>query len=132
MSQNSTAVVQQAYANFKTGNLDGLLALMDPSIEWKLPQIEGVRISGLRRGRAQVREFFQSLSTDQEAVAFEPREFVEQGDTVVAIGHYQWRIKSTGKPWESDFTHVFTVRNGIVTRFREFTDTAAAAESYRA
>ena len=131
MSQNSTAVVQQAYANFKTGNLDGLLALMDPSIEWKLPQIDVVRISGLRRRLAQVQEFFQSLAADQHPIAFQPREFIEQGDTVVAIGHYQWRVKSTGKPWECDFTHVFTVRNGVVTQFREFLDTAAAAASYR-
>ena len=131
MTQDNLQLVQQAYGYFKTGNLPALLGQMDPNIEWQLPKIPNARISGTRHGRGQVQEFFGTLATDQETISFEPREFVAQGDTVVAIGHCEWRVKETGKAFESDFVHVFTVRNGAVVRFRELLDSQAAALAYQ-
>ena len=51
--------------------------------------------------------------------------FVAQGDKVVTLGHYLWRVKATDGEWESDFAHLFSVRDGRVTRFQEFTDADA-------
>jgi ketosteroid isomerase-like protein len=60
------------------------------------------------------------------------REFVAQeGDKVVALDHYAWHVKSTGRGWESDFVHVLTVRDGKATRFQEYTNTAALVEAFR-
>ena len=67
----------------------------------------------------------------QEPRQFEPKEFVAQGDKVVALGHYAWHVRSTGREWESDFAHVFTVEDGKVRRFQEYTDSAALAEAFR-
>ena len=47
------------------------------------------------------------------------------GDKVVTIGHYGITAKSTGKHFESDWTHVLTIRNGKGVKFQEFADTAA-------
>ena len=60
-----------------------------------------------------------------------PREFVAQGDKVVSLGHYRWRVKSTGQEYSSDFAHVFTVSDGKITGFQEYTDTASAARAYQ-
>ena len=131
MSQSNLEIVQQAYQNFQSGNIPAMLAQMDAEVEWQLPKIPNARISGSRRGHDAVKEFFTSLAADQETVLFEPREFVTQDDTVIALGHYAWRVNETGKSFESDFAHVFTLRNGMVTRFRELFDSAAAVEAYR-
>jgi ketosteroid isomerase-like protein len=56
---------------------------------------------------------------------------VAQGDKVVALGDYAWRVKSTGREYESDFVHVFSVRDGKVARFQEFMDTAVVGWAYR-
>jgi uncharacterized protein len=40
-------------------------------------------------------------------------------------------VKKTGRRIASDWCHVFTVRDGKVAAFREFTDTAQAAAAYR-
>jgi uncharacterized protein len=56
---------------------------------------------------------------------------VAQGDKVVALGNYAWRVKSTGLEYETDFVHVFTVRDGKVTRYQEFMDTAVVGGAYR-
>ena len=70
------------------------------------------------------------LAEKQEAEQFEPGEFVAQGDKVVALGHYRWRIKSTGHSYASDWAHVFTIHNGKVSNFEEYLDTYAWAAAY--
>jgi len=130
-NQDSVPVVQQAYDNFKNGDVPALLAQMGSAIEWQVPDIPNARISGRRQGREGVREFFSILSSDQDVVRFEPHRFVAQNDTVVALGDYEWRVKATGKAFKSEFAHVFTVRDGQITGFREFMDSSAATEAYR-
>ena len=50
---------------------------------------------------------------------------VAQGDKVVTQRHDLWRVKATDGEWESDFAHLFSVRDGRVTRFHKFTDADA-------
>jgi ketosteroid isomerase-like protein len=131
MRETNTATVQQAYNNFKTGNIQALLGQMSDNITWQLPEIEGVPLAGSRMGREGVKEFFATLARDQEVIEFEPRELVAQGDKVISLGHYQWRVKDTGREYASDFVHIFTVRDGKITAFREHFDTAVVAAAYQ-
>jgi uncharacterized protein len=130
-AQDNTRVVQQAYEHFKTGQIQALLGLCAGDVEWQLPEIEHVPFVGKRQGREQVGEFFVSLGEAQEVLEFEPKAFIAQGEHVVALGHYAWRVKATGRRFEGDWAHVFTVRGGEIVRFQEYTDTAAAAAAYR-
>jgi ketosteroid isomerase-like protein len=129
--QDNTAVVRKAYENFKTGNIEALLGQMSEDVDWHLPDIEGVPFAGARRGTGQVGEFFSTLADVQDTLAFEPREFVAQGDKVVVLGDYSWRVKKNGREYGSDFAHVFTVRDGKIVAFHEYMDTAAAADAYK-
>jgi hypothetical protein len=131
MGGTNAAVVQQAYNNFKSGNIAGLLDMLPDNVTWQLPDIEGVPFAGKRTGRSSVGEFFQGVEANQETLEFEPREFIEQGDKVVALGHYRWRVKSTGREFSSDFAHVFTVRDGQIVGFQEYLDTASASRAYQ-
>lgn len=124
-------VARQGYENFKTGNISSLLDQMTDDVVWELPAIEGVPLAGRRTGRAGVGEFFSTLARDQEPIEFEPREFIAQGDKVVSLGHYKWRVKETGREFASDFVHIFTIRDGNIAGFREHFDTAVAAAAYR-
>ena len=129
--QENTLLVQQTYDHFQGGDIPAVLDLLSEDVQWVTAEVEGAPLGGTWRGREQVGQFFQSLSDIQEVRQFEPSEFVAQDDRVVALGHYAWHVKTTGRNWESDFAHVFTVRDGKVTRFQEYTDTAALADAYR-
>jgi uncharacterized protein len=131
MSEQNKAIVQQAYSNFKTGNIEGLLNLLTDNVTWELPEIENVPFAGKRSGRAAVGEFFKIVAASQESLSFEPRELIAEGDKVVSLGRYEWRVKANGRKFASDFAHVFTIRNGKVVAFNEYTDTAAASLAYR-
>jgi ketosteroid isomerase-like protein len=129
--QDNAATVQQAYYNFKSGNIQALVEQMSDGITWQLPEIEGVPLAGRRNGRDGVEEFFATLARDQDVLEFEPLESVAQGDKVISLGHYKWRVKETGREYESDFVHVFTVRDGKIVAFREHFDSAVVAAAYR-
>ena len=129
--QEDAQLVQLAYRNFQSGDVQSVLGSLSEDIEWVVPQIEGVPIGGTYRGVEEVGQFFSGLGNAQEPRQFEPREFVSEGETVVALGHYAWHVNSTGREWESDFAHVFIVREGKIARFQEFTDTAAIEGAFR-
>lgn len=129
--QENTRVVQQAYENFKTGDITALLNQLSEDVTWQLADIERVPFSGKRRGQAEVGQFFATLAEVQDSLSFEPREFVAQGDKVVALGQYNWRVKATGREYGGDWGHVFTVREGKITGFQEYMDTAAATKAYQ-
>jgi ketosteroid isomerase-like protein len=120
----NTQIVKDAYAAFGRGDIPALLATLDPGIEWTAVVGSKTPTSGTRHGHAGVSEFFQQLAASMEFQTFEPREFVAQGDKVVALGHYVGRAKATGRTYNSDWVMIFTIRNGLATRFVEFADSA--------
>jgi ketosteroid isomerase-like protein len=122
--EENTRLVQQAYRDFQNGDIQGVLGSLSEDVEWVTTQLSGVPVGGTYHGVEEAGRFFSSLGDAQEPRHFEPRE-------VVALGHYAWHVESTGRDWESDFAHVFSVRDGKIARFQEYTDTAAIAEAFR-
>ena len=129
--QENTKTVKQAYDYFKSGNIEKVLSLMSNDVDWRLPNIENMPHAGTRKGLEQVTEFFSTLAEAQDAKQFDPNEFIAQGDRVVALGHYIWKVKANNREYESDFVHVFTVRDGKITGFDEYFDTTPATMAYQ-
>jgi ketosteroid isomerase-like protein len=130
----NTETVKECYAAFQRGDIATILSKLDDTVEWEgVKGTEGVAPhAGVRRGRAAVTEFFQLVGSTLEFHAFEPKEFIAQGDTVVAIGSYRATVKPTKKSIASDWTMIFNFRDGKITRFREFTDSAQVVRAYGA
>lgn len=63
-------------------------------------------------------------------MAFEPREFVADGDRVLVIGWERGKVKATNRMFQADWVMAFTVRDGKVAKFHEYSDTQAIAEAY--
>jgi ketosteroid isomerase-like protein len=129
----NTKLVQEAYAAFGRGDVQSILDSLDDSVVWLGVYGAGPQVptSGERRGKAAVGAFFKQVAEHVNFSKFEPKEFVATGDKVVALGHYT-ATTSIGKSFDSDFAMVFTLRNGKVVRFQEFTDSAAVNASYTA
>jgi uncharacterized protein len=127
----NTRIVQQAIAHFQRGDIPALLETMTDDIEWAVPVVEHAAFSGPRQGRAAVARFFEDLAVNQTARRFEPRQFIAQGDEVVVLGHYAWDVIPTARQWDGEYAHVFTIRDGRISRFREYMDTGRAAAAFR-
>jgi uncharacterized protein len=123
--QDNTQLVQRAYAAFGQGDIPAVLALMADDVEWSEPgSADVLPWGGPRRGRQQAAAFFQELDRALTFEAFEPREFIAQGETVVVVGYERTVVKSSGHRVENDWVMVFTIRDGKIARFREYYDTA--------
>jgi uncharacterized protein len=129
--QKNIELVQKGYQAFGSGNIPTLLDLFDTNIEWRSPHFEGSPFKGSYNGREAVGEFFQKLGEVEEFSLFEPREFIAQGDKVVVLGAFAATVKTTGRNYQSDWIHIFNVRDGKVTNFFEMFDTAAAQKAFQ-
>ena len=124
-------VVQEAYAAFGRGDVQGILDRLTDDVSWKgvYGAASYVPTSGERRGKAAVATFFKQVAETVKFSQFDPKEFIATGDKVVALGHYR-ATTSIGKNFDSDFAMVFTLTNGKVSHFQEFTDSAAINAAY--
>jgi ketosteroid isomerase-like protein len=122
MSDQNVDVVKSSYAAFGRGDIDGLLAALDPAIEWVTPGPPDLATAGTRLGHDAVREFFKTLDDMYEIQSFEPKTFISQGEHVIVLGEDTVKIKATGTVLTESWVHHMTVRNGRVVAFREYMD----------
>ncbi len=130
--QDNRAVVQRAYEAFSRGDIPALLDLMDAGVQFVSPGPPELPTAGTRRGYQQVGEFFQAVDSVIDIQRFEPHTFVAEGDRVVVLGSETARVKATGRVIEVEWAHAFTVRDGKVTFFQEYFDTAVLVGELRA
>jgi hypothetical protein len=127
--QNDIEIAQQVYAAFGRGDIPGLLELLHPDVDWRLPG--PAPYAGHHRGHAGVREFFSKLEQSVEIQHFAPRQFFGSGGAVV-IGEERLRARATNRTMTQDWAHVFTIRDGKMASLRLIEDTAGHAAIFDA
>ncbi len=126
----NTAVAKKGYELFLAGNIEGFLELIDDSCEWVVSRPrDNLPYLGSYRGRAEIGQFFGRLAETIDITAFEPREFIAQGDRVVVLGSSTATNKATGKSASQDWAHAVTIIDGKIHAFQGYDDTAAAVEA---
>jgi ketosteroid isomerase-like protein len=127
--EDNARIVKDAYAAFGRGDIPGLLAMLAEDVEWQNPGGD-YPLAGTYRGRNEVTNFIQKILQDFDILGLEPREFVAQGNRVLVAGWERATVKATNQNYEADWIHAFTVRNGKIAKFREYTDTLAIAAAH--
>jgi uncharacterized protein len=120
-------LVKNAYSNFASGNVPGVLDLFDPAIEWReckgMPFVKG---DGIFIGtEAVVTHVFMNLPVFFDGFNIAVSEIFGADDKVVMVGYYQGTNKATGNAFKANATHVWTIKNGKLAHFFQAVDTAA-------
>ena len=132
MTAANISFVQSLYGAFGRGEIGLVVAGMAPDVDWQVTgRKEDYPCFGAWKGQKGVGEFFRLVGENEDAIEFTPRDFYTAGEKVFVLGHYTWKIRKTGKHVITDWLHVFTLKGGKVSAFREFTDTAQFAQAYR-
>lgn len=121
----AVSVIQQIYAAFGRQDVPAILELVSETPDWEFVGSPGLAYAGNRRSREQVGEFFAAVGQNDDVHVFEPREFIAAGDHVTVLGWEKATARDTGNPFATEWMHLFTVRDGKVTRWRGFFNTAA-------
>ena len=114
--------VRSVYDAFAKGDMPSVLGFLSPDVNWT--EAEGFPYGGTYVGPEAVLEgVFMRLGTEWEGFAAVPDEFIDGGETVVALGEYSGTYKATGRSFRANFAHVWKVHDGKAVRFTQYVDT---------
>ena len=100
---------------------------MAENIEWS--EAEGFPLAGTYIGPQAVLEgVFMRLGEIGDEFAAVPDQIVAEGDTVVALGNYSWKHKSSEASAVVKMAHVWTVADGQLATFQQHVDTVRVRE----
>ncbi len=129
--QTNLAIMKEAYAAFGRGDIAAVLSVEDPNTELEIAGPTEIPWAGSFRGHDGARKYFAAIEAEADFDAFEPHTFLAQGNKVVVLGLEKVRSKRTGRSYENHWVHAFTLENGKIVRFREYSDTATVAAAFR-
>ena len=125
---NNLEIVQQLYQAFAQKEKEKILEIFDPQIEWI--QNEGFPQGGKHIGAQTVlNEVFAKFRVDWDAWQANVSEWLDAGDTIIALGEYRGTYKTTRKSMCAAFAHVYRLENGRIVKFQQYTDTLKVAEA---
>jgi ketosteroid isomerase-like protein len=120
-------VVEGAYASFAKGDIPTALGAMTHDIQWT--EADGFPLAGTYVGPQAVLEgVFMRLGEVGDEFAVVPEQFVADGDTVVVLGNYTWKHKTSGEPAKVKMVHVWTIDGGKAAAFQQHVDTLRVRE----
>jgi ketosteroid isomerase-like protein len=118
--------LRTAYEGFGRRDLQAVLSVMDPEIEWDAT--DALAHTGFYQGHEGVTEYIESLTGVWEEFNLNPEQFTESGDGahVMVLGNVKGRLAATGQDVEARFAHVLQLDDGQVTRLKVCLDRDAA------
>ena len=126
--ERNVQVVKDFFAAIGSGDKQRVLALVAEDVEWIVPG-EDWPLAGTHRGHAGLENVLQKANETVETSYPEPPEFIAQGDRVLVVGFATGKIKATNRTFEDHWVFDIAVRNGKVTKIREYIDTQALARA---
>ncbi|OWW21064.1 nuclear transport factor 2 family protein [Noviherbaspirillum denitrificans] len=129
MSQLNVETVRGLYDAFSRGDVPAVLDRMDDSVEW----VEADNFPYADRNpyvgpKAILEGVFMRLGHDWADFSVSPQQVIDAENNVVVLGMHHGRYKETGKELHAQFAHVWSLRDGRVVRFQEYTDTKQFAD----
>jgi ketosteroid isomerase-like protein len=127
----NTKLVQDCYAAFGRGDVPFILAQCADTVDWQGSDAPEIPYHGRYRGKDGALQFFQRIGGALDVKAFEPKTFLSSGDEVFATGSWTCTARGTGKVFTAAWAMRFVVKNGKLTFFRSYEDTAITAAALR-
>ena len=117
--QENVEIVRRSFEAIGRWDIDGLLDLYDPEIEF-LP-LTGIRVeSGGYRGHLGVRAYFEEVSSVWDVLRPYGDDFRIAGDSVVVLGGCAVRGHGSGAETDTPMAWMVTVRDGRITHHRGY------------
>jgi uncharacterized protein len=130
MSRENVQIVRGLYEAFGRGDVPSVLSQMDQGIEWNEAENFIYADRNPYLGPQAVLEgVFMRLGSEWEGFTVTPSEWLDAGDRVVVLGTYSGTHKVTGKQVRAQYAHIWSLRDGRVVRFQQYTDTKQFAET---
>jgi ketosteroid isomerase-like protein len=131
MSPQNVDVVERWYAAYNDRDLEGALALMHPQVSLTSAGMSGVEGSE-HVGHAGMRRYFVDLWETWEDPRVEVDQLIDNGDSVVMLGHTTGRGRLSGIDLAFDVATIVEVEDGLILRYRTYRSWQEALQISRA
>jgi ketosteroid isomerase-like protein len=118
-SANANAM-RRAFDSYNSGDLDGLVAMAHPDIEWEVAPEHPAATT--HRGIEDVVAYHQDWRDTLEGLRLDLRSLAESGDSVLAVCHIRGKGSESGADVEVEIAFLTTFRDGKAVRVEEFLD----------
>jgi ketosteroid isomerase-like protein len=127
---DNVQLLKDAYEAFGRGDIASVLGAFDPNIQWREAEGNPYEPAGTPwvGPEAITQNLFMKLGTEWDGFTVSPREFHAAGNTVVVEGRYTGVYNASGKSLDAQVCHVWKLRDGRVTSFQQYVDTAQLQE----
>lgn len=118
--ESNVDLIKKFYELFKKGDRQ-YLQLCDDRIEWIVMQ--GMPNGGRHVGKKAIfDQYFPKLFSNFDEFHAITEQFLGAENLVMVMGRYQGTTK-TRKKFDVPFAHVYSIENGKIVKFRQYTDT---------
>lgn len=123
---SNVELVAGAYDAFGRGDIPAVLGAMDAEIHWYEAEGNPYMPSGepFVGPDAVLSSLFMRLAEDWDGFAVHPGSFHDAGDVVVVEARYAGTHREMGKVLDAQVCHVWTLRDGKISKFQQYVDTA--------
>ncbi len=109
---------------FYAGDIEGALARCTDDVEFvSHAPVDVLPHLGVRRGKAELREMWQTIHKRYSEMRHELIELVAEGDKVAVLLRLFFRKRENDRVVQFDLAVFYTLRDGRVARIREVIDT---------
>jgi hypothetical protein len=122
--QANERMIRSVYEAFGRGDVPAILGMLADDVDWYDPGPPEVTHAGRYRGRDDVGRFFSKVGESLDIEAFQQTEFIAKGDRVIVLGSIRAKVKQTGLVYDSEFAMSWTLRDGRITKWQVYEDTA--------
>jgi ketosteroid isomerase-like protein len=130
MASENVELVLELHAAVTRGDLDGVLSLAHPDVEYRSAIQQAMEGEGsVFRGLAGIRRWFGELQDLYEYLESEVREVHEFGDRVVIVFVVSGRGAGSGITLEQPLAQMVTVRQGQIIEVRDYFTREEALEA---
>lgn len=119
MKKTPRAVVDEMFAAFEAGDIDGVVATVSDDTLWIYHGTQVIPPNEFRN-KERVRKFFTSIFRGTDVLKFEREQYIEQDNVVVVLGNEHQRVKKSGKELKQKWVQIYTVENELITHMEEF------------
>jgi uncharacterized protein len=125
-AEQNIALVQKLYAAFGKGDVATLLEHMSDDVDWGIEAQSSSEVPwhGVGVGKKFARAFFEALAKECVFTRFEPSGLMASDSAVCALVAFEATLNRNGRKVAENGIHHFTMKNGRVTRWRAWEDTA--------
>jgi ketosteroid isomerase-like protein len=123
-------IVQKIYSALRTKDTQFILQLLSEDAHWSVSATtDKIPWAETGRGHEAVVEYIRIMNEWLSPEAYVIQDLFENGNKIIAFGFNAGYIKPTGDHYEFDFVHLWELKNGKVTKFRAYYDTAYLANA---